>query len=82
MAFPTCDDELQQLQDDAPGWRIWRSAQGTLWVATRTVDDDVEPTVIAESAARLRESLRTPQRRIARPLTADQLAKVVRELAR
>ena len=59
-------DDLKQLQKAFPGWRIWLShANGRPagWIATRLVDDEVEPTIIASGADELAERLAHPGRR-------------------
>ncbi|MBB5431287.1 hypothetical protein [Nocardiopsis composta] len=70
-------DDLKRLQKAFPGWRIWRSlANGRPagWIATRLVDDEVEPTIIASGADELAERLTHPGRRAGRGVSRVQSA--------
>ncbi|MDA2807157.1 hypothetical protein [Nocardiopsis suaedae] len=77
-----CSEDLDRIRDDFPDWRIWRSRSGKTLVATRLVDDDVEPTIVANSSAELRRKLRSPGKRAGRVLTAEQVAVIVAALSR
>jgi len=59
---------LKRMYGDA--WRIWRTPR--YWMATALVDD-VEQTLMEESAAELEEKLRSPGVRIGAPYKADVL---------
>ena len=78
------DPELERIRRDFPRWRIWRaegaSGPGS-WVATRRVDDDVEPTIVADSPAELRRRLANPSKRAGRHLSTEQIAAIEAELA-
>ena len=53
------DPDLERLRDDHKSlWHIRRN--GSLWVATRRVNDGTEPTIIEDSPDRLAERLETP----------------------
>ncbi|HLU76170.1 MAG TPA: hypothetical protein VKZ82_28590, partial [Nonomuraea sp.] len=79
-------DDLARLQADHPQWRIWRAhdARGRPdgWVATRKIDDDVEPTITADTAEQLAARLARPGRRVGRGVTPEQLDALERELER
>ena len=79
-------DDLAWLQADHPQWRIWRAhdARGRpdRWVATRKIDDDVEPTITADTAEQLAARLARPGRRVGRGVTPEQLDALERELER
>lgn len=75
------DPEQERLRRDFPRWRVWRSRCGTMWVATRRVDDDVEPTIVADGPDELRERLANPSKRAGRHLSAEQIAAIEAELA-
>ncbi|MDA2809929.1 hypothetical protein O4J56_04705 [Nocardiopsis sp. RSe5-2] len=84
-ASPGFEDELseaERLELEFPHWRIWRSRGGRTLVATRTVDDDIEPTVMADSPDELRNKLRHPGKRAGRLLNAEQMAAIVAVLSR
>ena len=53
------DPDLERLRDEHKGlWHIRRN--GSLWVATRRVNDGTEPTIIEDSPERLQERLEAP----------------------
>ncbi|MFW5417765.1 hypothetical protein J0910_14230 [Nocardiopsis sp. CNT-189] len=71
-------DDLVWLQAKFPAWRIWRThdehGRHDGWIATRRVEDDIEPTVVADTAAELAARLIRPAKRVGRGLTREQLA--------
>lgn len=55
------DPELERLrQVHGEQWRIWRSRQGTYWMATRRTHDDTVPTLMEDCAADLEAKLDNP----------------------
>lgn len=53
------DPDLERLRDDHKSlWHIRRN--GSLWVATRRVNDGTEPTIIEDSPERLAARLEAP----------------------
>jgi len=59
---------LQRMYGDA--WRLWRTPR--YWMATALVEN-VEQTLMEESAAELEEKLRSPGVRVGAPYKADVL---------
>lgn len=76
-----CSEDLDGIRDDFPDWRIWRSRSGKTLVATRLDDDDVEPTIVANSPGELQRKLSCPGKRAGRLLTAEQVAVIVAVLS-
>ena len=76
--------DLDRLQAEFPQWRIWRAydrGRPAGWVATRLLDDDVEPTITAGTAEQLEARLVRPGRRAGRGLSRAQLAAIEQRLA-
>lgn len=78
------EEALKHLQDAHPDWRIWRTrrSDGTPggWVASRRVEDDVEPVIHADTAAQLAQRLAAPRKRYGRTLSEADLAALQRAL--
>ncbi|MFC3997533.1 hypothetical protein ACFOVU_16490 [Nocardiopsis sediminis] len=86
MDTNTDESEMQRLATDyAREWRVRRSygpdGKPRGWVATRLVDDDLAPTVCADTLAGLEEQMRCPGPRYGRHLSSAQRAALLRELA-
>lgn len=82
---PDAREDLAWLQAEFPSWRIWRSYEDGRpngWIATRRVEDDVEPTITADTAEQLAARLARPGRRVGRGVTPEQLDALERELER
>jgi hypothetical protein len=78
--------ELERLVADyGDEWLVHRTygADGRPrgWVATRSVDDDVAPTVHADTVVELERLMRSPGRRYGRVLPPAQRAALLAELA-
>ncbi|WP_017595950.1 hypothetical protein [Nocardiopsis potens] len=78
-------DDLVRLQGRFPAWRIWRThdehGRHDGWIATRRADDEVEPTVVADSATELAARLIRPAKRVGRGLTCSQIEAIGQRLA-
>jgi hypothetical protein len=70
--------ELDRLNRDYPGWRVWRSRNGDAlagWVATNENPYcTYDPTLHGDTADELERLLRCPPHRISRPLRAGEVA--------
>ncbi|CAL9362796.1 hypothetical protein SUDANB121_00709 [Nocardiopsis dassonvillei] len=81
MDYPTPQsdrNELDRLNREYPGWRVWRSRDGGTpsgWVATNLDPRSTyDPTLHANSASALERLLMHPPHRIGRPLRDGEVA--------
>ncbi len=79
MSNVTPDErELDRLNDEYPGWRVWRSRKDGVpagWVATNeNPHSTFDPTLHGETAEELERLLRCPPHRIGRPLREGEVA--------
>ncbi|OOC53875.1 hypothetical protein NOSIN_08730 [Nocardiopsis sinuspersici] len=71
-------NELDRLNREYPGWRVWRSRNGDVlsgWVATNlNPHSTFDPTLHGDTAEQLERLLKCPPHRIGRPLREGEVA--------